>query len=59
MPGGALPSFAQTHWLAAGLFIRLGWEETTKSILDHLAARLRDDLHASALCWMPLLLNAE
>jgi hypothetical protein len=47
-----LPSFAQAQWLAAGLFIRLGWEDTARRVLDRFAARLDDELPAASLSWM-------
>jgi hypothetical protein len=51
-PDGELPSFAQTQWLAAGLFIRLGWEEIAQQVLDRLAVRLSDGFPAVSLSWM-------
>jgi hypothetical protein len=51
-PDGALPSFAQTQWLAAGLFIRLGQEDTAQRLLDNLTARPDEDFPAVSLSWM-------
>ncbi|HEY7022413.1 MAG TPA: prenyltransferase/squalene oxidase repeat-containing protein [Ktedonobacterales bacterium] len=54
---GSLPSFLQTHWLAAALWIRLEWgspdlpEQATRT-LDYLATQLDDEMPASALGWM-------
>ncbi|HEY7092284.1 MAG TPA: prenyltransferase/squalene oxidase repeat-containing protein [Ktedonobacterales bacterium] len=54
---GSLPSFLQTHWLAAALWIRLEWgqpdlpEQATRT-LDHLATQLSDETPAGALGWM-------
>lgn len=49
---GTLPSFLQTHWLAAGLWIRLDREDLAYRALDHLATRMSDDVPASSLAWM-------
>ena len=56
-PDGSLPSFLQTHWLAAALWIRLEWgqpdlPEQAKRALDYLATRLDDETPAGALGWM-------
>ena len=54
---GSLPSFLQTHWLAAALWIRLEWgqsdlpEQATRT-LDYLATQLDDETPAGALGWM-------
>jgi squalene-hopene cyclase-like protein/prenyltransferase/squalene oxidase-like repeat protein len=66
---GSLPSFLQTHWLAAALWIRLEWgqqdvpEQATRT-LDYLATQLDDETPAGALGWMlttlaPLGLSSE
>jgi hypothetical protein len=54
---GSLPSFLQTHWLAAALWIRLEWgqpdvPEQAKRTLDYLATQLNDETPAGALGWM-------
>lgn len=48
---GRLASFNQTHWLAAGLWQRLGMVEAAGSSLDALAEQL-PDLSAGNLAWM-------
>jgi hypothetical protein len=54
---GSLPSFLQTHWLAAALWIRLEWgqpdvPEQAMRALDYLATQLDDETPAGALGWM-------
>jgi hypothetical protein len=51
-PDGALPLFLQAHWLAAGLWIRLGRDVIAYLVLDHLATRVSDGTPASSLAWM-------
>lgn len=50
-PEGSLPLFLHTHWLAAGLWIRLGNETLANRTLDYLAAHMHDDGPASSLAW--------
>lgn len=49
---GSLPSFLQAHWLAAGLWIRLGRNDLANRTLDHLATRIDESVPAGALGWM-------
>jgi squalene cyclase len=57
-PDGSLPSFLQTHWLAAALWIRVNWTyppilpEPTLRVLDYLATRMTEDVPSGALAWM-------
>jgi hypothetical protein len=56
-PDGSLPSFLQTHWLAAALWIRLNWgsrnlPQPTQRALDYLATQFDDETPAGALGWM-------
>jgi hypothetical protein len=60
---GSLPSFLQTHWLAAALWIRLaggqpGIPEQAARTLDYLATQLDDQTPAGALGWMLTTLSA-
>lgn len=49
---GSLPSFLHAHWLAAGLWIRLGRNNLTDRALDYLTMRIDDTVPAGALTWM-------
>lgn len=57
-PDGSLPSFLQTHWLAAALWIRLDWQyppglpELARRVLDYLATRMSNEVPSSSLAWM-------
>lgn len=62
-PDGSLPSFLQTHWLAAALWILLaegqpGITEQAALTLDYLASQLDDQTPAGALGWMLTALSA-
>lgn len=48
---GRLPSFFQTHWLAAGLWQRVGESSAAEGILRYLSGRL-SELPVCNLAWM-------
>ncbi len=50
---GALPSYLQTHWLAAGIWHRLGWSDSFERVSSCLSGRL-DDMPSANLAWMVL-----
>jgi len=53
---GQLPSFLQTHWLAAALWQQRGLVDEATKTLAHLATRL-DDLSAGNLAWLIIALR--
>lgn len=46
------PPCLHAHWLAAGLWIRLGRQDLADCVLDTLATRVTDDVAAGALAWI-------
>ena len=36
---GKLPSFANSHWLAAGLWLKLGWRDKAELVMSYLSSR--------------------
>ncbi|MCI0398494.1 MAG: terpene cyclase/mutase family protein [Chloroflexi bacterium] len=48
---GRLPGFLQAHWLAAGLWSRVGWDEVAQPTLAYLETRL-SDMAAGSLAWL-------
>jgi len=53
---GHMPSFPHTHWLAAGLWYRLNWQEPAERIARHLGRQLAE-LAASNLAWLIITLR--
>jgi Squalene-hopene cyclase C-terminal domain len=53
---GHMPSFPHTHWLAAGLWYRLNWQEPAERIARHLGQQLAE-LSASNLAWLIITLR--
>jgi Prenyltransferase and squalene oxidase repeat len=49
---GSLLSFLHAHWLAGGLWIRLGRADLAHRVLDYLATRMSDSVPASSLAWI-------
>jgi len=48
---GQLPSFLHTHWLCAGLWLRMNLADDARRVLDYLLTRTVE-LSASQLTWM-------
>ena len=48
---GQLPGFMHTHWLAGGLWHKLGWQEPAKRVFGYLTQNLAK-LAASELAWL-------
>lgn len=48
---GRLPGFLHTHWLAAGLWQRLGWAEPRDRVLTYLCSRV-NELPPGSLAWL-------
>lgn len=57
LPDGQLPGFAHTHWLAAGLWHKLGWFEPADRVFAYLQQCV-DSLPASNLAWLIVTLAA-
>jgi len=53
---GHMPSFPHTHWLAAGLWYRLNWQEPAERIARYLGQQLTE-LTASNLAWLIITLR--
>lgn len=49
---GSLPAFLHAHWLAAGLWIRLGHDDLAYRVLNYLATRMSANVPASSLAWL-------
>ncbi len=57
-PDGSLPTFAHAHWLAAGLWFRLGDREPAGRVLRYLGGQLGPDFPTSDLGWLLTTLHA-
>jgi hypothetical protein len=54
---GHMPSFPHTHWLAAGVWYRLDWQEPAERVARHLLQQLTE-LVASNLAWLIITLRS-
>jgi hypothetical protein len=54
---GHMPSFPHTHWLAAGVWYRLKWQEPAERVARHLGQQLTK-LAASNLAWLIITLRS-
>jgi hypothetical protein len=55
---GQMPTFLPTHWLAAGVWYRLGQRELAERVLSALPGRLDESTPASSLSWLITCLRA-
>lgn len=55
---GRLPTFLHAHWLAGGLWYRLGLTAPAERVFARLAARLDEDFPTSNLGWLVTTLRA-
>jgi hypothetical protein len=54
---GRIPGFWHTHWLAGGLWHKLGWQEPAGCVFGHLSQEV-ERLAASNLAWLITTLGA-